>query len=101
MYFSVKSSVKIAGKVYVPCICYALPDVLAPTVKKMVEEGKAYIYEHKVAFQNGMVLTKKSVTEAKTDKKSSKKSKKEEKIETEELKNETEENITTDESEGF
>lgn len=59
MFFSVKSSVKIAGKVYTPCVCYALPDFLKPTVEKMVAEEKAYIYDHKVAFQNGKVIEKK------------------------------------------
>ncbi len=70
MFFSVKSSVKIAGKVYTPCVCYALPDVLKATVEKMVAEGKAYIYNHKVAFQNGKVLEKevKPVTDKKSKK---------------------------------
>ena len=58
MFFSVKSAVKIAGKVYVPCVCYALPEALKPTLEKMVKEGKAYIYDHKVAFQNGKVIEK-------------------------------------------
>ena len=44
MYFSVKTATKIAGKVYTPCVCYPLPDILAPTVDKMVAEGKAYKY---------------------------------------------------------
>lgn len=77
MFFSVKSAVKIAGKVYTPCVCYALPDMLEPTISKMVAEGKAYIYDHKVAFQNGKVIEKK--VEAKpTETKKSKKAKKEE-----------------------
>lgn len=59
MFFSVKSPVKIAGKVYTPCVCYALPDFLKLTVEKMVKEEKAYIYDHKVAFQNGKVIEKK------------------------------------------
>lgn len=102
MYFSVKSSVKIDNKVYTPCICYALPDVLAPTVNKMAENGKAYIYDHKVAFQNGKVLVKKTEeAEVKTEKKPSKKSKKEEKLEPEEFVEEAEKIVTPDESEGF
>ena len=77
MFFSVKSAVKIAGKVYIPCVCYALPDFLKATVEKMVAEEKAYIYDHKVAFQNGKVLEKK--VEAKpVETKKSKKTKKEE-----------------------
>ena len=77
MFFSVKSSVKIAGKVYTPCVCYTLPDVLKATVEKMVAEGKAYIYDHKVAFQNGKVLEKKEEDKPVAEKKS-KKVKKEE-----------------------
>ena len=59
MFFSVKAVTKIAGKVYIPCVCYSLPDVLKATIEKMVAEEKAYIYEHKVFFQNGKVLEKK------------------------------------------
>lgn len=79
MFFSVKSSVKIAGKVYTPCVCYALPDFLKPTVEKMVAEEKAYIYDHKVAFQNGKVIEKKG--EPKPVVKEKKKAKKEKVIE--------------------
>lgn len=101
MFFSVKSSVKIAGKVYTPCICYALPEVLVPTIEKMAKEGRAYIYEHKVAFQNGKVIVKKVEAEAKVEKKPFKKSKKEAKLEPEEFAEEVEKIVTPDESEGF
>lgn len=77
MFFSVKSAVKIAGKVYTPCVCYPLSDFLRATIEKMVKEDKAYIYDHKVAFQNGKVLEKKA--EAKpAETKKLKKAKKEE-----------------------
>jgi hypothetical protein len=59
MFFSVKATTKIAGKVYTPCVCYALPDVLRATIDKMVAEDRAYIYDHKVFFQNGKVIEKK------------------------------------------
>lgn len=101
MYFSVKSSVKIAGKVYTPCICYPLSEFLTPTVNKMVEEGKAVIYKDKVFFQNGKVLVKKPKEILTTEKKSSKKAKKEEKVEPEEFVEEVEKIVTPDESEGF
>ena len=79
MFFSVKSAVKIAGKVYIPCVCYALPDFLKATIEKMVKEERAYIYDHKVAFQNGKVLEKKVVeTKPVAVEKKSKKAKKEE-----------------------
>lgn len=61
MFFSVKSTVKIAGKVYTPCVCYPLPDILVPTIDKMVAEDKAYKFEDRVYFQNGKVLVKKPV----------------------------------------
>jgi hypothetical protein len=77
MFFSVKSAVKIAEKVYIPCVCYALPDFLKATIEKMVKEEKAYIYDHRVAFQNGKVLEKKAETKPAETKKS-KKVKKEE-----------------------
>lgn len=83
MFFSVKSAVKIAGKVYIPCVCYALPDFLKPTIEKMVAEGRAYVYDHKVAFQNGKVIEKKETTP--TSEKKVKKVKKEEIKEEEEI----------------
>ena len=102
MFFSVKSSVKIAGKVYTPCICYALPEVLVPTVEKMAKEGRAYIYEHKVAFQNGKVIEKKKEAEKSVStNKSSKKVKKGKELEPEEFVEEIEKVVTPDESEGF
>ena len=76
MFFSVKSAVKIAGKVYTPCVCYPLPDVLKPTIEKMVKEEKAYIYDNKVFFQNGKVLEKKVEVKS-ADTKKTKKAKKE------------------------
>ena len=84
MFFSVKSTVKIAGKVYIPCICYPIPDFLKATVEKMVKEEKAYIYDCKVAFQNGRVLKKVEAPEPVVEKKS-KKAKKEEIKEEEEI----------------
>lgn len=65
MYFSVKTPTKIMGKVYTPCVCYPVPEVLLPTVEKMVKEEKAYLYPEKVAFQNGKVLVKNVVKEEK------------------------------------
>jgi hypothetical protein len=78
MFFSVKAPTKIAGKVYTPCVCYALPDFLKLTIEKMVKEDKAYLYDHKVAFQNGKVLGKKAEVKSVVVEKKSKKAKKEE-----------------------
>ena len=60
MFFSVKTAMKIGGKVYIPCICYDLPDVLVPTVDKLVSEDKARKYDKPVFFQNGKILEKKA-----------------------------------------
>lgn len=79
MFFSVKSPVKIAGKVYTPCVCYALTDYLKATIEKMAKEERAYIYDHKVAFQNGKVIQKKE--EAKPVAVEKKKAKKEKVVE--------------------
>lgn len=77
MFFSVKTPTKIAGKVYTPCVCYPLPDVLKPTIEKMVKEEKAYTYDNKVFFQNGKVLEKKAVESKPANTKKTKKAKKE------------------------
>lgn len=77
MFFSVRTPTKIAGKVYTPCVCYPLPDVLKPTIEKMVKEEKAYIYDSKVFFQNGKVIEKKVVEAKPADTKKTKKAKKE------------------------
>lgn len=72
MFFSVKTPTKIAGKVYTPCVCYPLPETLKLTIEKMVSEDKAYIYDHKVAFQNGKVIAKKAEVEQPKPKKTKK-----------------------------
>lgn len=76
MFFSVKTAIKIGEKSYFPCICYALPDALVPTVDKLVTEGKAREYETKVYFQNGKVLEKKAVVKESLTTKKGKKAKK-------------------------
>lgn len=78
MFFSVKTPVKILGKIYTPCVCYEVADVLKVTIDKLVAEGKAVVYEQRVFFQNGKVLEKKTVVKDNlTTKKKSKKAKKE------------------------
>ena len=89
MYFIVKKSTKILGKVYTPCVCYSVPEVLLPTVEKMVKEGRAYAYDEKVSFQNGKVLpsVKEREAKAKAEKKAEKQAKKEVKAKTVEVTN--------------
>ena len=60
MFFSVKTSIKIADKVYSPCICYEAKEALIPTIEKLVADGKAYSFKERVYFQNGRVLVKKA-----------------------------------------
>lgn len=52
-YFSVKRTLKIAGKTYRPCVCYQLPDSLLFTAKSLVEQGIAEIHDEEVFFQSG------------------------------------------------
>ena len=59
MFFSVKKSMRIAGKVYTPCVCYPLPRFLELTVQKLSEKEEAVIYDHMVFFQNGKVIENK------------------------------------------
>ncbi len=69
MFFSVKQPLKIAGKVYIPCVCYALPETLKETIEHLKKENKAEIYGERVYFCNGKIVDK-AVTEtvAKTKK---------------------------------
>lgn len=85
MFFSVKSSVKIAGKVYTPCVCYPVTDFLKATVDNMAKEDKAFLYEYRVFFQNGKVIEKKAEEPKPAETKKTKKVKKEEIKEEEEI----------------
>lgn len=75
MFFSVKTTLKIAGKVYTPCICYEAGEILKPTIEKLVADGKAYTYPQRVFFQNGKVLKKVEKKPEVTEKKKAKKEK--------------------------
>lgn len=61
MFFSVNNTIKIAGKVYKPCICYKVTNILELTVNKLVAEGKAELHKDYVYFSNGKVIEKKEV----------------------------------------
>lgn len=56
MFFSVKKSMIIGGKVYYPCICYVLSSALEETVFYLKNKGQAEVYPIKVHFQNGKVI---------------------------------------------
>lgn len=76
MFFSVKASIKIAGKVYKPCICYKVTDILELTINKLVAEGKAETHKDYVYFCNGKIMEKKEEVKEKLTSDTSKKSKK-------------------------
>ena len=80
MFFSVRNTIKIAGKIYKPCICYEVTNILELTVNKLVAEGKADIHERYVYFCNGKVVEAKEEKTEKAEK--SKKIKKDKKAET-------------------
>ena len=100
MFFSVKREIKIAGKTYIPCVCYPVTKFLERTVQKLSEEGKAVIYSERVFFQNGKVIKKTVVKENLTTSKP-KKDKKEKKVENKTKETETVPLEAVDESEGF
>lgn len=77
MFFSVKHSIRIGGKVYMPCICYELTKVLELTVKDLEKQGKATIYDKMVFFQNGKLVEEKSVVKKNLTTEKPKKAKKE------------------------
>lgn len=63
MFFSVKHSIRIGGKVYMPCICYELTKVLELTIKDLEKQGKATIHNKMVFFQNGTIIEDKPVVQ--------------------------------------
>ena len=103
MFFSVKRPMKIAGKTYIPCICYTVSKFMELTVDKLVREGKAEKYNEMVFFQNGKVIP--SEKEIKAREKAERKARKEADKKAKESKeidiNETETETLIDETEGF
>lgn len=55
-FFSVMKPISISGKVFVPCISYALLPNLVATVTALVAKGQARVYESNVAFESGKVV---------------------------------------------
>lgn len=107
MFFSVKVPLRIAGKDYIPCVCYPLPRFLEYTVKELKKEGKVEIYDKMVFFQNGKLIEKAEpkpvITEVKSKKE--KKAKTAPVVNTEDLAKKAEivpiEEVPDDEVEGF
>lgn len=103
MFFSVKHSIRIAGKVYMPCICYNLTKFLELTVKDLEKQGKATIHDKMVFFQNGKIIEEKLAVKEHLTTEKSKKEKKTKAVsvkeeETSDIKEAAE---VKDESEGF
>ena len=101
MFFSVKRPMKIAGKTYIPCICYPVSKFMELTVDKLVAEGKASKYNEMVFFQNGKVIpTEKEIKEReKAERKARKEAEK--KAKETEMGTETVTETIVDETEGF
>lgn len=99
MFFSVKQPLRIAGKDYIPCVCYPLPRFLEYTVSELKKEGKVETYDKMVFFQNGKLIekTEPKPVVAETKPKKEKKAKTVPVADTEELAKEA----TDDEAEGF
>lgn len=89
MFFSVKTPMKIDGKVYKTCICYTASSNMESTLKSLAQKGKVTLYDELVFFQNGKLIKTKTMLkeEAKEAKKLEKEAKKLEK-ETAEIKEE-------------
>ena len=107
MFFSVKYSIRIAGKVYMPCICYTLTRFLELTVKDLEKQGKATIYDKMVFFQNGKIIEEKPVVKESLTVEKPKKKKKEKTVPVKDVNDLSAEAELTpvdeveDESEGF
>lgn len=107
MFFSVKHSIRIAGKVYMPCICYNLTKFLELTVKDLEKRGKATIHDKMVFFQNGKIIEEKPVVKENLTTEKPKKEKKTKTVPVKNVEEVTDESElvpfeeATDESEGF
>lgn len=75
MFFTVKRTLRIGGKVYTPCICYPLPHILEYTVQELEKKGETVIHNEMVFFQNGKIIP--SLAERQAAEKAEKKAKKE------------------------
>jgi hypothetical protein len=53
-YFSVKHGTKIQGALYVPSVCYPLPQGLQTVIEEMAAKDMARIYPEKVRFVTGV-----------------------------------------------
>lgn len=92
MFFTVKTPIRIGGKLFKTCICYEVTPYLELTVQKLAKEGKVDIHEKFVYFCNGKPVEQKAKT-FETVAKPAKKAKAK-KVEPEKFKEEVEEIVT-------
>lgn len=97
MFFTVKTPIRIGGKLFKTCVCYEVTPYLELTVQKLAKEGKVDLHEKFVYFCNGKPVEQKAKT-FETVEKPAKKAKTK-KVEPEKFKEEVEEIVTPAESE--
>lgn len=62
MFFTVKTPIRIGGRLFRTCICYEVTPYLELTVQKLAKEGKVDIHEKFVYFCNGKPVEQKAKT---------------------------------------
>lgn len=60
MFFTVKTPIRIGGKLFRTCVCYEVTPYLELTVKKLADEGKVELHEKFVFFCNGKPVEEKA-----------------------------------------
>lgn len=56
MFFSVRKSVSIGGRTFIPCVCYEGGNMYEKPVQELVDKDMAVIWPERVFFQNGRVI---------------------------------------------
>ena len=62
MFFTVKTPIRIGGKLFKTCVCYEVTPYLELTVQKLAKEGKVDLHEKFVFFCNGKPVAEKAKT---------------------------------------
>ena len=56
MFFSVKKSVSIGGRMFIPCVCYECGKLYEKPVQELVDKDMAVMWPQRVFFQSGRVI---------------------------------------------
>ena len=56
MFFSVRKSVSIGGRTFIPCVCYEGGKIYEKAVQELADKELAVIWPERVFFQNGKVI---------------------------------------------